>query len=119
MANPKYDIYDRIFKFVVAVIKLIRILPKTEENKIIILQIIRSDTSMGANSEEADGSSTKKDFVHCFTVVRKEGKETSFWLKLLSELNPEFHDKFETPIKECGKIVAIISKIISNTNIKK
>ena len=39
MSNKKYDIYERIFKFVVAVIKLIRLLPKTEENKIIVNEI--------------------------------------------------------------------------------
>ncbi|HTK03485.1 MAG TPA: four helix bundle protein [Alphaproteobacteria bacterium] len=118
MENRKYDIYERIFKFVVSVIKLIKVLPKTEENKVIFLQIIRSDTSMGANSEEADGSSTSKDFIHCFTIVRKEAKETSFWLKLLSELNPEFKLQFEVLIKECHEIVLIVSKIISNSRKK-
>jgi len=59
--------------------------------------------------------STKKDFIHCFTTVRKEGKETGFWLKLLNELNPKLISQLEIPIKECGEIVAIVSKIISNS----
>lgn len=115
MANQKYDIYERIFKFVVSVLKIIKLVPRTEENKIIFLQIIRSNTSMGANSEEADGSSTSKDFIHCFTIVRKEGKETSYWLKLLLELNPSLKDKLLPLINECGEIVSIVSKIISNS----
>jgi len=115
MANPKYDIYERIFKFVVAVIRLAKILPKTEENRIIFLQIIRSVTSMGANSQEADGVSTKKDFIHCFTTVRKESKETLFWLKLIAELNPKVGADGDKLIQECGEIVAIVSKIISNS----
>lgn len=103
--NKKYDIYERIT----------RLVPRTEENKVIIAQILRSVTSMGANSEEADGVSTKKDFIHCFTTVRKEGKETGFWLKLLDELNPRLTGQLEILIKECGEIVAIVSKIISNS----
>lgn len=115
MTNQKYDIYERIFKFVVSVLKIIKLLPRTEENKIIFLQIIRSSTSMGANSEEADGSSTSKDFLHCFTIVRKEGKETGYWLKLLSELNLNLRDQVAPLIKECSEVVAIVSKIISNS----
>lgn len=115
MANQKYDIYERIFKFVVSVLKIIKLIPKTEENKIIFLQIIRSATSMGANSEEVDGSSTSKDFIHCFTIVLKEGKETGYWLKLILELNPILKDKISPIINECNEIVAIVSKIISNS----
>jgi four helix bundle protein len=74
----KYDIYERIFQFTVDVLRLVRLVPKTEENLVIIRQVLRSVTSVGANSQEADGASTKKDFVHCFTVVRKESKETLF-----------------------------------------
>lgn len=115
MPNKKYDIYDRIFKFIVAVIKLVKLLPHTEENLVIIRQILRSVTSMGANSQEADGVSSKKDFLHCFTVVRKEAKETLFWLRLIVELNPKVVVNGKDLIQECGEIVAIVSKIISNS----
>ncbi len=115
MTNHKYDIYERIFKFVVSVLKIIKLIPKTEENKIILQQIIRSSTSIGANSEEADGSSTSKDFIHCFTIVRKEGKETGYWLKLISELNPLLKDKISPLISKCNEIIAIVSKIIANS----
>jgi len=115
MTNQKYDIYERIFKFVVSVLKITKLISKTDENKTIFLQVIRSCTSMGANSEEADGSSTSKDFIHCFTIVRKEGKETSYWLKLLLELNPVLKDRILPIVNECHEIVAIVSKIISNS----
>jgi four helix bundle protein len=78
MSNKQYDIYERIFKFIVMVIKFVKQLPRTEENHVIIKQILRSVTSIGANSQEADGVSSKRDFLHCFTTVRKEAKETLF-----------------------------------------
>jgi four helix bundle protein len=111
----KYDIYERIFQFTVDVLRLVRLVPKTEENLVIIRQVLRSVTSVGANSQEADGASTKKDFVHCFTVVRKESKETLFWLRLIVELNPKVKTEGGRLIKECSEIVAIISKIIFKT----
>jgi len=115
MTNKKYDIYDRIFKLVVKIIKLTRLIYKSEENKIIVSQLLRSSTSMGANAQEADGVSSKKDFLHCFTIVRKEAKETIFWLRLISELNPKVSVKVESLLKENEEITAIISKIISNS----
>ena len=112
----KYDIHDRIFEFIITVIELTKILPKTPQNLIIINQIMRSVTSMGANDQEADGASSRKDFLHCYTIVRKEGKETLFWLKLIERTNPNLQLKTSPIIKEGNEIVAIVSKIISNTN---
>src|SRR5258708_1068747 len=83
-----YDIHKRIYDFIVRVIKLVNSLPKTSANLVIIGQVLRSVTYMGANDQEADGSLTKKDFLYCYTVVRKEGKETNFWLSLIADTNP-------------------------------
>ncbi len=115
MPNNKYDIYERIFSFVVQTINLVKFLPKTEPNRVITSQLLRSVTSMGANAQEADGVSSKKDFVHCFTIVRKEGKETIFWIKLIGATNNVVNNKTEVLLKENGEIVAIVSKIIQNS----
>lgn len=111
-----YDIHERIFNFVIKVINLIDKLPKTQTNLIFINQIIRSVTSMGANDQEADGSLTRKDFIHGFTVVRKEGKETVYWLKIISETNPRFDGDVEELAIEGSEIIAIVSAIIRNSS---
>lgn len=118
-STKKYDIHDRIFEFVVKVIELIKLLPKTPQNLIIIGQIMRSVTSIGANDQEADGALSRKDFLHCYTIVRKEGKETLFWLRLIERTNPSLQSKIKPIIDEGNEIVAIVSTIIKNTNIAK
>lgn len=117
MSNGKnrHDIYERIFNFIVLVLKFIDKLPKTYSNQVIIGQITRSVTSMGANSQEADGTSTRKDFLHCFTIVRKEGKETVYWLRLIEKLNSRSSVEAPSIINEGSEIVAIVSTIIKNT----
>ncbi|MBI2036706.1 four helix bundle protein [Candidatus Microgenomates bacterium] len=117
----KYDIHKRIYNFIVSVIKLVNSLPKTTSNLVIVGQILRSVTSMGANDQEADGTLTKKDFLHCFTIVRKESKETNFWLLLISDTNlPLIKTKALEILSEGQEIVAIISSIINKTrNYKK
>jgi four helix bundle protein len=111
----KYDIHERIYSFVVEVIKLTNSLSKTESNLVILRQILRSATSMGANDQEADGTLTKKDFIHTYTIVRKEGKETNFWLSLISDTNISQKDKATDLLSEGKEIVAILSSIINKT----
>jgi four helix bundle protein len=113
--KTNYDIHNRIYAFVVNVINLVNSLPKTPSNIIISQQILRSVTSIGANDQEADGSLTKKDFVHCYTTVRKESKETSFWLMLITDTNSSLKSKLEPLIQENKEITAIISSIINKT----
>ncbi|OGH19439.1 MAG: hypothetical protein A3F31_03105 [Candidatus Levybacteria bacterium RIFCSPHIGHO2_12_FULL_38_12] len=111
-----YDIHDRIYRFIVEVIRLINSLPKTPSNYVITGQILRSVTSMGANDQEADGTLTKKDFLHCYTIVRKEGKETNFWIRLVSDTNSlQIRERSLKLGVEGGEIVAIISTIINKT----
>ncbi len=115
MPNDKIDIYERIFNFILDVLRFIDNLPNTPSNLVIRNQITRSAPSMGANSQEADGTATKKDFLHCLTIVRKESKETVFWLRLADKLNPTMTIYAQPIIQEGNEIVAIISAIISKT----
>jgi four helix bundle protein len=113
MANKGYNIHERIFNFVVAVITFINKLSRTPINLVFIGQIIRSVTSMGANDQEADGALTNKDFIHGFTIVRKEGKETVYWLRVIERTNDEqFSKEAKELIQEGNEIVAIVSTII-------
>lgn len=114
--KKKYDIHERIFDFVVKVLKFAETLPRTESNKTIIYQITKSVTSMGANDQEADGAATTKEFVHRYSIVRKEGKETNYWLKLIGAINLGKKKRAEKLKSEGEEIVAIVSKIISNAN---
>ncbi len=113
-----FDIHKRIFAFVIEVLKVIKYIPVTVENKIIVNQLIRSVTSCGANDQEADGVSTKRDFIHCYTVVRKELKETHYWLSVLSALDLKLKARLENLIKENDELIKIVSKIISNSATK-
>mgnify|MGYP001604472759 CR=1 FL=1 len=109
------DIHDRIYKFVIRVLKLIKQLPKTPENLIIIGQIARSVTSMGANDQEADGVTTRKDFIHKYSIVRKESKETVYWLNIIADTNLSFKPRMKDLIDEGIEIIKIVSTIIYNT----
>ena len=117
LEKPK-DIHERIYQFVIEVLKFIRSLSKNSENLIIISQLTRSVTSMGANDQEADGTHTKKDFVSKYAIVRKETKESGYWLRALSDLNPQFSKKSLELREEAIEIAKIVSTIIYKTSSK-
>ncbi len=57
--TPK-DIRERTFEFAVRVLKMSKFLPHSSVNNVLIAQVIRSATSIGANIEEAQGAAIVK-----------------------------------------------------------
>ncbi|MBI2430438.1 MAG: four helix bundle protein [Candidatus Levybacteria bacterium] len=113
------DIHERIYQFVIRVINLVKQLPKTPENIILIQQVTRSATSMGANDQEADGTDSRKDFVAKYAIVRKESKETNYWLRVIADTNDPFRPRMQNLMQEGKEIVKIVSSIIIKTKGKK
>src|SRR3989344_7373777 len=81
------DIRQRTFKFGLRVIAFCKELSKNEVNRILVNQVLRSGTSIGANLEEALGAHTRKEFINCTNIAKKEARETVYWLKLIAESN--------------------------------
>ena len=54
-------------------------------------QLIRSGTSIGANSMEAQNAESKADFIHKIKLAAKEADETQYWISLC-EFGPGFPD---------------------------
>ena len=55
---------------------------------------------------------SKKDFKYRMKITRKECKETTYWLKLLKEGNPECTEEIEYNIKESEELRNIFTSII-------
>ena len=74
-------------------------------------QLLRSATSIGANSMEAQNSESKADFIHKMKIAAKEADETQYWLLLCEYSNSypgciELLDKLEELSKIIGKILS-------------
>lgn len=114
--NTDKDIHIRIYRFVVGGFRdVVKKIPKTVENIPTIGQISSSLTSMGANDQEADAALTKKDFIAKYTIVRKEAKETQYWLSFIKDTGVLDAHIIDPYIKECEEIRNIVSSIMENT----
>ena len=111
------DIHKRIYEFVIQVIKFTKLLHKTTQNMVIIHQVVKSVSSMGANDREADASESRKDFLAKYTIVKKEANETVFWLEVIRDTNKITVVQVEVNelISEGTEIYKIIRSIIVNT----
>lgn len=110
------DIHKRIYNFIITCYKdVVKKIPKTVESIPIISQVSSSLTSIGANDQEADATITKKDFIAKYMIVKKEAKETKYWLSLIKDITLVDQKIVEPYIQECQEILMIVSKIINNT----
>lgn len=113
--SPK-DIRNRSFEFAVRVLKMTKYLPQNQVNKVLIVQVIRSATSIGANIEEAQGAHTKIDFAHCLNISKKEAREAYYWLKLIGELNPNINKRLTLLLNENEELIKILTTIVKKVN---
>ena len=112
-----FDIKDRTLDFAIRLARLIRKFPRDSMGMVLSTQLIRSGTSVGANMEEADGASSRKDFFYKVSIARKEARESRYWLKLIIKLpllnNPNDVEEANDLLRESTEIVKILSSIIS------
>jgi len=81
----KSDLKERCFHFSLNIIALEDILPQKRSTRIIMDQLIRSATSIGANLVEARASSSRREFKKFYEISLKSANETIYWLQLLQE----------------------------------
>lgn len=74
---------DKSYLFAVNILNAVKILNRSMESYVLVKQLLRSATSIGANAEESPGGYTKKDFVHKLSICYKEAKESKYWIRLI------------------------------------
>ena len=52
-------------------------------SNLLVVQLFRSVSSVGANYEEACGAQSRRDFIHKLHISYKELRETKYWVQLL------------------------------------
>lgn len=105
MEKTGNHVVDKTFMFALSIIKYTESL---EENRKYVLanQLLKSGTSIGANTREAQNAESRADFIHKFKIAAKEADETEYWL-LLCKYSPgyPFNEELLVNLKEIQKII--------------
>ena len=67
-------------------------------------QLLRSCSSIGANSHEAKYAQSKADFISKMEIALKECYETEYWLEILFRINAIEDSVYKKLNTKCGTI---------------
>lgn len=80
-------------------------------------QLLKSGTSIGANSFEAQNCESSADFIHKFKIAAKEINETQYWLVLCKK--SDYYPDCDMLLNKVEEIDKVVNKIISSAKRKK
>lgn len=113
--SKQYDLEERTAIFAEAVIEFSKNIKKDSLIFPLLAQFMRSATSIGANYCEANGASSKKDFLNKIYICKKEAKETKYWLRMIAKMLPNESDRCKKLLGEAQELTLIFSKIADTT----
>jgi len=112
-SQPKIELKKRAYVYALDVIKFIDGLNKNDFTvQIIVKQLLRSATSIGANIIEAQAGSTKKDFTNFFNYALKSANESKFWLGLLRDSKKGNQDEINKLLQETVELSNILGSTL-------
>lgn len=71
---------------------------------VFINQLLRSCSSIGANSHEAKYAQSRADFINKMEIALKECHETEYWLEILFKVNSVDERTYKNLVNKCGTI---------------
>jgi len=111
--NARPDITERTFRFAVRVAKLSRGLNSRDlTTRVMVRQLLRAGTSIGANMEEAQAGHSRADFANKCSIACKEARETHYWLRLLAATDACPQAQLTDLMTECDELIAVLTAIV-------
>ena len=103
--NKLVDISKR---FAVDIVNLCTKIKDNKKGNVLLNQLLRSGTSIGANIHEANYASSRADFVNKFQIALKECYESDYWLEIFKETQIITEAEFLEMHDKCSKIRALL-----------
>ena len=111
MNNP---ILDKSKAFALRIIKLYQYLHDEKREYILSKQILRSGTSIGANTREATRGQTLPMFYSKMSIALGEADETAYWLELLYEGGDISVKQFNSLYADAEELIKMLVAITKN-----
>jgi four helix bundle protein len=112
MENP---LKDKSYAFALKIIDCYKKLKEDKKEFILSKQLLRAGTSIGANTEEAIGAQSKKDFLSKISIAYKEARESKYWLRLLRDSSLIEAHVADELIQDIDELLRLMGAIISST----
>ena len=110
--RPKNVVVKKTEEFADRIVKMCKYLSKKkQDNQEMLKQIVRSGTSVGANTAESQYAQSKADFLTKLTIALKEANETKFWLSRLYAAEQLSETEYNSIINDNIEIIKLLTSI--------
>jgi len=113
--NQENIILTKTYNFGLRILKLYLHLRKKKVDSGLCSQLLNSGTSVGANTEEAVGGFSRKDFINKLQIAYREAREARYWLRLLKDSAIVEKKLAESFISDCEEIIKIQTAILNSS----
>jgi four helix bundle protein len=106
------EIHERAFRLALRVARLRRDASYARMvGDIVLRQMIRSATSIGANLEEATAAQSRADFASKVAIATKEARELQYWVRLGREAGVLREEEWAVLQPEAREVASVVSAI--------
>lgn len=91
-------------QFAIDIINLYNYIKENKKGNVLLNQLLRSGTSIGANIHEANYAVSKADFINKFQIALKECYESDYWLELFKDAKMISENEYTEMFGKCSKI---------------
>ena len=110
MENKANQLSEDLLELASGIINCLKGVKKDNMSNLLVVQLFRSVSSVGANYEEACGAQSRKDFIHKLSISYKELRETRFWIRLLYKSGYLSNDQFKRFSVDINKNLNILAR---------
>lgn len=103
------ELKERTKKFALRIIKLFEELSNSKKGQILGGQLLRSETSVGANYRVACRTKSNAYFIYKIQIAEEEADESAYWLELNSESNIIRKARLKNLLNEANELTAIFT----------
>ncbi len=109
----KSIIVEKTFRFSKRISKCCDLL-RDKREFVIVNQLLKSGTSIGANVAEGEYAQSKKDFLSKMNIALKEAKEAEYWIDLVKNTK-NYEGDWNSLLDDCIEIIKILHSIVKTT----
>lgn len=88
---------------------------KSNKERSLPNQLLRSGTSIGANVREGLSAQSRKDFINKMAIALKEANETDYWLEVM--LDAEYFDQriYQSLKADNDELIALLTSTVKTS----
>jgi four helix bundle protein len=111
MTKKTYDLEERTAKFGEDIVRFCKKVPRSPITDPLVVQLVKSSTSVGANYCEADDAVSGRDFKNKIGICKKEARESKYFIRVFMVAVPALKEEALSLLQEAKELNLIFNSI--------